>query len=152
MQPRFEKRVGQSAFGLVDQPRFRAGFDFMRLRADVGEVEDLLADWWQEFSMANDNLRSDMVEQQRIEQGRRTRAPRPARVAGADDEPARPARRAQAQGAAAPDNTNRDGDEAGGTDEAGEGAAPRKRRRRRKPAGGRVTGDAGAAPTGGADA
>ncbi|MEO7244742.1 MAG: polynucleotide adenylyltransferase PcnB, partial [Rubrivivax sp.] len=49
MQPRFEKRTGNAPFSLVEQPRFRAGFDFMRLRADVGEVDVVLADWWQEF-------------------------------------------------------------------------------------------------------
>ena len=78
MQPRFEKRVGSAPFGLVEQPRFRAGFDFMRLRADIGEVDELLADWWQEFSMADDNLRQDMVDQVREEQHslQRTRAPR----------------------------------------------------------------------------
>ncbi|RYY72328.1 MAG: polynucleotide adenylyltransferase PcnB, partial [Comamonadaceae bacterium] len=46
MQPRFEKRTGSSPFSLVEQPRFRAGFDFMRLRADAGEVDVVLADWW----------------------------------------------------------------------------------------------------------
>jgi poly(A) polymerase len=78
MQPRFEKRVGSAPFGLVEQPRFRAGFDFMRLRADIGEVDEVLADWWQEFSLADDNLRQDMVDQVRDEQQsrQRTRAPR----------------------------------------------------------------------------
>jgi poly(A) polymerase len=40
MQPRFEKRTGSTPFSMVAQPRFRAGFDFMRLRADIGEVEE----------------------------------------------------------------------------------------------------------------
>ena len=44
MQPRFEKRVGSAPYGLAEQPRFRAGFDFMRLRADIGEVDVVLAD------------------------------------------------------------------------------------------------------------
>ncbi|MEK9804572.1 MAG: polynucleotide adenylyltransferase PcnB, partial [Curvibacter sp.] len=57
MQPRFDKRVGNTPFGLVEQPRFRAGFDFMRLRADTGEIEEVLADWWEDFSLANDELR-----------------------------------------------------------------------------------------------
>jgi poly(A) polymerase len=70
MQPRFDKRVGSAPFGLVDQPRFRAGFDFMRLRADVGEVDVVLADWWQEFSMASDAVREDLVNQIRLEQQR----------------------------------------------------------------------------------
>jgi poly(A) polymerase len=76
LQPRFEKRVGSAPFGLVDQPRFRAAFDFMRLRADAGEIDVVLADWWQEFSMADDNLREDMVDQVREEQQQRPRVPR----------------------------------------------------------------------------
>jgi poly(A) polymerase len=83
MQPRFEKRVGSTPFGLVEQPRFRAAFDFMRLRADVGEVDDLLADWWQEFSMEPDSIRQDMVDQVRAEQQQRTRATKVHRVASA---------------------------------------------------------------------
>jgi poly(A) polymerase len=54
MQPRFEKRTGSTPFSLVEQPRFRAAFDFMRLRADAGEVDVVLADWWQEFSLGDD--------------------------------------------------------------------------------------------------
>ena len=80
MQPRFEKRTGNTPFSLVEQPRFRAGFDFMRLRADVGEVDVVLADWWQEFSQASDAVREDLVAQLREEQHkgqRRVRAPRP---------------------------------------------------------------------------
>jgi hypothetical protein len=73
MQPRFEKRVGSTPFGLVEQARFRAAFDFMRLRADIGEVEEVLADWWQEFSMASDSLRQDLVDQVREEQQKRKR-------------------------------------------------------------------------------
>jgi len=76
MQPRFEKRVGSAPFGLIDQPRFRAAFDFMRLRADAGEIDVVLSDWWQEFSMADDNLREDMVDQVREELQQRQRAPR----------------------------------------------------------------------------
>ncbi|NDE23525.1 MAG: polynucleotide adenylyltransferase PcnB, partial [Betaproteobacteria bacterium] len=59
MQPRFEKRIGSTPFSLVEQPRFRAGFDFLRLRAEVGDVDLSLADWWQEFSMADDAARED---------------------------------------------------------------------------------------------
>ena len=65
MQPRFEKRVGSGPWTLVDHVRFRAAFDFMRLRADVGEVDELLADWWQEFSLADDATREDLLLQAR---------------------------------------------------------------------------------------
>ena len=65
MQPRYEKRVGSGPWTLVDHVRFRAAFDFMRLRADVGEVDELLADWWQEFSLADDATREDLLQQAR---------------------------------------------------------------------------------------
>jgi len=69
----------------------------MRLRSDIGEVEEVLADWWQEFSLASDSLRRDMVDAVREEQGIRQRAPRVHRApahgdAAADTTPA-PARR-----------------------------------------------------------
>jgi len=62
MQPRFDKRNGSAPFGLVEQARFRAGFDFMRLRAEVGEIEEELADWWETFSTASDDTRADMLQ------------------------------------------------------------------------------------------
>ncbi len=74
MQPRFEKRVGIAPFGLVDQPRFRAAFDFMRLRAENGELDLVLSDWWQDFSQADDSLRRDMVDEVRLEHQRQQRA------------------------------------------------------------------------------
>jgi poly(A) polymerase len=67
MQPRFEKRVGSAPFSLVEQARFRAGFDFLRLRAEVAEVDVTLADWWQEFSVADDAAREDLIQQAKSE-------------------------------------------------------------------------------------
>jgi len=103
----------------------------MRLRADVGEVEEVLADWWQEFSMATDSLRADMVDQVREEQGRRvTRAPRPARNAAAPEQPGdAPARPPATQEAAPADESALPAD------------APRKRRRRRRPGGAKPAAD-----------
>ena len=144
MQPRFEKRVGNSAFSMVDQPRFRAAFDFMRLRSDIGEVEDVLADWWQEFSMASDSLRQDMVDAVREEQSQRQRAPRvhktPAQgdAASLSDLAPGPA----TEPSAAPDAAFAEGQEQGAAE------APRKRRRRRRPGGAGPAGDAGGAPSG----
>lgn len=70
MQPRFDKRTGRSPFTLVEQPRFRAGFDFLRLRAQIGEVEEEIAHWWETFSRATEAVRRDMVEAVRLEQQR----------------------------------------------------------------------------------
>jgi poly(A) polymerase len=124
MQPRFEKRVGSAPFGLVEQPRFRAGFDFMRLRADIGEVDVVLADWWQEFSTGDDNLRQDLIDQVREELSRQ-RATRPARQA--------PRARPAAQGEHETEREAEEGAPQASSDAASDNAdAPRKRRRRRR--------------------
>jgi len=150
MQPRFEKRVGSAPFGLVQQERFRAAFDFMRLRADIGEVDEVLADWWQEFSTGDDAMREDLVDQVRkenLKRPRAVRAPRPASAprrasgdtdAGSDGAQALPSE--AAQGASG---------EEGVYDDAGD--APKKRRRRRRGGAGRAAGD-GPAQGGPADA
>jgi poly(A) polymerase len=57
MQPRFERRSGSSPHALVEQPRFRAGYDFLRLRADAGEIDAALAEWWEDFSLGSDDER-----------------------------------------------------------------------------------------------
>lgn len=88
MQPRFDKRVGTGPMSLVMAARFRAGFDFMRLRADVGEVQEALADWWQTFSLADEPEREDMLAQVRQTSAPRTRRPVSAPV---DVDPAAPA-------------------------------------------------------------
>ncbi|MBI2770151.1 MAG: polynucleotide adenylyltransferase PcnB [Burkholderiales bacterium] len=135
MQPRFEKRTGSTPFSLVEQPRFRAGFDFMRLRADIGEIDVVLGDWWQEFSLASDDLREDMVALLRDEQKgpRRVRVPRPPQPQG--DLAGEPR-----QDAAAPPPAFEGGE---GADS---GAPKKRRRRRRKPAG-----EGGQPPSGSAE-
>ncbi len=136
MQTRFDKRTGSAAFGLVDQPRFRAAFDFMRLRADIGEVDEALADWWQEFSMATDSARQDLVDLVREEQQRKprlARAPRPAQAGGA-------APAAMAVISPSPSTAPLLGNEF----EAASADAPKRRRRRRRSTGSQA-GDPGRA-------
>ncbi|MGS0755101.1 polynucleotide adenylyltransferase PcnB, partial [Roseateles sp. GG27B] len=65
MQPRFERRTGSGVYTLVDQPRYRAGFDFLRLRADAGEIDSALADWWEDFALGSDDEREALLEQAR---------------------------------------------------------------------------------------
>lgn len=140
MQPRFDKRVGSSPFGMVEQPRFRAGFDFMRLRADAGEVDVVLADWWQEFSTASDSMREDLVDQVREEQSnRQRRVPKAQPQAGAHQgAPVDVGAAAGGTGEGAADGTG---------DTGAVGAAPKKRRRRRRPnAKGGVDAGGGAPP------
>ncbi|MEO5343731.1 MAG: polynucleotide adenylyltransferase PcnB [Gammaproteobacteria bacterium SHHR-1] len=49
LQPRFDQRQGKRPLRLASHPRFRAAYDFLLLRAQAGEVEQELADWWTQF-------------------------------------------------------------------------------------------------------
>lgn len=62
MQPRFDRRSGNGPLTLVEQPRFRAGFDFLRLRAAAGEVDAELAKWWEDFSLADMPERRQLMD------------------------------------------------------------------------------------------
>ncbi len=107
MQPRFERRSGNTPRALVEQPRYRAGYDFLRLRADAGEIDAELAEWWEDFALGSPEEREALLlaarELQHKQSARRHVAP------VSDAEPA-------ASGGDAP--------------------ARKRRRRRRKPAGG----------------
>jgi len=113
MQPRFERRIGNAPLTLVEQPRFRAGFDFLRLRAQAGEADAELASWWEAFSLADHDERKDLLEAARKQEAgkRQTRGPAPTAAHGAHT--------------------------SGSTEASLDDAAPAKkrRRRRRKPAG-----------------
>ena len=158
MQPRFERRQGNAVMTLIEQPRFRAGLDFLRLRGDAGEINAELANWWEDFSLAGADAQRAMLEavrgqaqgqgqgkgqakgqgqDQGQESGRRMRvAPRPQAVV-----PGSPQR-------ANPDNDDEDDDDADEADqrtlaardeaEFERGVVPvdplrKRRRRRRKP-------------------
>jgi len=62
LQPRFERRQANSATALVAQPRVRAGYDFLRLRADAQEVDSELADWWEDFSLGDADEREALLQ------------------------------------------------------------------------------------------
>ncbi|HEV2111773.1 MAG TPA: polynucleotide adenylyltransferase PcnB, partial [Gammaproteobacteria bacterium] len=53
MQPRFTQRNGKRPQRLLTHPRFRAAYDFLVLRAQAGEVEQELADWWTQLQSGN---------------------------------------------------------------------------------------------------
>lgn len=61
MQPRFEQRAGQRPYRLLEQPRFRAAYDFLLLRCESGEVEKSLGDWWTSFQDADADARATML-------------------------------------------------------------------------------------------
>jgi len=63
LQPRFFQRSGERPFRLLTQPRFRAAYDFFLLRADSGEVDTELGEWWRNFESADDEIRRQMLTQ-----------------------------------------------------------------------------------------
>ena len=44
LQPRFEARSGKKPYAVLEQPRFKAGYDFLLLRAESGEVDKELGE------------------------------------------------------------------------------------------------------------
>ncbi|TAN71750.1 MAG: polynucleotide adenylyltransferase PcnB [Gallionella sp.] len=88
LQQRFEQRAGQRPFRLLEQPRFRAAFDFLLLRCASGEVDDELGLWWDEFQDAGAERQKEMLQPEGAgDKKRRRRKPRKKPEAGAAGEP-----------------------------------------------------------------
>ncbi|GAA5159086.1 polynucleotide adenylyltransferase PcnB [Viridibacterium curvum] len=88
LQPRFEKRAGKMPYRLLEQPRYRAGYDFLRLRAESGEIEMALPDWWDAFAHANPDAREGMLVADKAGDGARKRRRRPRKKPGQGAAPA----------------------------------------------------------------
>ena len=61
LQPRFEKRTGKATLRLLEQQRFRAGYDFLLLRSQSGEVAMELGEWWTAFQEGDMEQRLAML-------------------------------------------------------------------------------------------
>ncbi|MFN4340525.1 MAG: polynucleotide adenylyltransferase PcnB [Azonexus sp.] len=82
LQPRFEQRAGKRPYALLEQPRFRAGYDFLVLRAQAGEIDMEIADWWTRFQNADGEKRAAMLlPEQAGDKKRRRRRKKPAHSA-----------------------------------------------------------------------
>ncbi|HEZ0480710.1 polynucleotide adenylyltransferase PcnB [Neisseria meningitidis] len=93
-QPQFENRKGARPHKLFAQARFRAAYDFLLLRAETGNADRALAEWWTAFQTASTEQRSEMTkneaaarheknEGQAKKRRRRRRKPKP-KVVGTD--------------------------------------------------------------------
>ena len=79
LQPRFEARAGKRPYALLEQPRFRAGYDFLLLRAESGVIDAEVADWWTRFQNADGEERAAMLmPEQAGDKKRRRRRKKPA--------------------------------------------------------------------------
>jgi poly(A) polymerase len=90
LQPRFNRRSGVKSLSLLQHPRFRAAYDFLLLRAQVGVADPELAKWWTDIQVLPQEERVALVQ---------ARPPEPA-ADGAAPAPGRRRRRRRRGGAA----------------------------------------------------
>lgn len=83
MQYPLESRRPKKIYQLLENRRFRAAYDFLLLRAETGEVDPKIAEWWTEIQEVGEERKSAMVSSLKSpsrEKGRR----RPRRRAKTD--------------------------------------------------------------------
>jgi poly(A) polymerase len=71
LQHRLEKRSGRSAMKLLEHQRFRAGYDFLLLRCESGELDASVGQWWTDFIEGDAAARESLLSQ-----GGKDRAPK----------------------------------------------------------------------------
>ncbi|WP_250471335.1 polynucleotide adenylyltransferase PcnB [Caballeronia sp. GAFFF1] len=62
LQHRLEKR-GRSAMKLLEHQRFRAGYDFLLLRCESGELDAAIGQWWTDFIEGDGATREALLSQ-----------------------------------------------------------------------------------------
>jgi poly(A) polymerase len=61
LQTRLEQRFGKRPYRVLEHPKFRAGYDFLLLRAESGEPVADLGQWWDEFQVADEQGRGRLI-------------------------------------------------------------------------------------------
>ena len=62
LQPRFNRRSGVKSLSILQHPRFRAAYDFLLLRAQVGAADPELAQWWTDIQVMPQDDRVALVQ------------------------------------------------------------------------------------------
>nr|WP_199067227.1 polynucleotide adenylyltransferase PcnB [Chromobacterium sp. ASV5] len=83
LQARFDSRTGARPYRFLEQPRFRAAYDFLALRSEAGEVDRELVSWWERFQRGDDAEREALIAEAKAggatdpaKKRRRRRSPR----------------------------------------------------------------------------
>ena len=63
MQYRLTQRQGRRGYAALEHRYFRAGYDFLLLREDAGELKPGLGDWWTSFQQADTDEQAAMINQ-----------------------------------------------------------------------------------------
>ncbi len=79
-QERLAQRTGKRVYRTLGHPRFRASYDFLLLRAQSGEVDPELGEWWTRFQEVDEQQRQEMLAElkgvRQRKPSRRRRRPR----------------------------------------------------------------------------
>jgi poly(A) polymerase len=62
LQPRLEHPRGRRALRVLEHPRFRASYDMLLLRADLGLASHEMADWWTRIQQVSSEERAQMTD------------------------------------------------------------------------------------------
>jgi poly(A) polymerase len=100
LQPQLEHPRSRRVLRLIEQPRFRAAYDLLLLRAAVGMASREVADWWTALQSAGPQQRMDMA--QALEAARGSRGGRGDGEGPGIDEGDRPRRRRRRRRPAGP--------------------------------------------------
>ena len=82
LQHRFEQREGKRPHRLHSHPKFRAAYDFLLLRAESGEADPELAEWWTKFQEVNQDERNRLTKTNNRPKRRRRRRPKSPKKSG----------------------------------------------------------------------
>ncbi|MCW5622091.1 MAG: polynucleotide adenylyltransferase PcnB, partial [Burkholderiales bacterium] len=61
LQLRLLNRSGKRPYRLLEHPRLRAGYDFLQLRCESGEVELEVVQWWDDFMRGSEDQRAQLL-------------------------------------------------------------------------------------------
>ncbi|MCZ6889363.1 MAG: polynucleotide adenylyltransferase PcnB [Gammaproteobacteria bacterium] len=90
LQLRLERRLPRTLFKTLDHPRFRAAYDFLVLRAQIGEVDEELSAWWTSIQELDRDEQAATIRALEPKRKRRRRRSRGATSDDADDLDAQP--------------------------------------------------------------
>ena len=78
LQEKLVRRDGKRAFKAFEHPKFRAGYDFLLLRAQIEATAELqeLAHWWTDFQEVSNDAQLQMIKSIKPPQGAKRRAPK----------------------------------------------------------------------------
>jgi poly(A) polymerase len=78
LQDKLARREGKRAFKTFEHPKFRAGYDFLLLRAQIEATPELteLAQWWTDFQEVSNDAQVQMIKGIKSPPGVKRKAPR----------------------------------------------------------------------------